>query len=147
MAFIEPFVITQEDTNVTQSDGTAESLQDLFSYRVPTGLVIVLRPGDPFKIHIDETDSSVGQNTSLVYVIIKDATGEEIKPLLGPMQYANFSASGVGEFQDEDKIVRLGIGREIRVREQEYIVVQVKNATPYADKDLSWFSLECHRER
>lgn len=147
MAFVEPFVITQEDSNVTQADGTAETLQDLFKYRVPTGIVIILRPGDPVKLHVDETDSSVGQATSQVLFEIRDATGEEIKPLLGPMQYANFSASGIGEFQDEDKIVRLGIGREIRVREKEYIVVRVKNATPYADKDLSWFSIECHRER
>ena len=144
---IEPFVITQEDTDVTQTDTTAEALQDLFVYRVPIGMSIILRPGDVLCADLDETDTTVAQNTAQVKVEVRDATGEEKKPILGPMSYANFSASGVGEFKDEDKFVKLDITKEMKVYEREYIALQVKNPSPYVDKDTSFFSLRCHRER
>ena len=143
---IEPFVINQEDSNVTQADTTAESLQDLFLYRVPKGQKIILRPDDVICLHCDETDSSVCQNTALVKVELRDATQTEMAALLQATQYANFSSSGIGEFQDEDKLVHLDIQKEIVVGEQEYIAIMVKNPSPYADKDLSWFEIRCHRE-
>ena len=144
---IEPFVITQEDTDVTQTDTTAEALQDLFVYRVPIGITIILRPEDVLCAGLVETDTTVVQNTAQVKIEVRDATGEEKKPILGPMSYANFSASGVGEFKDEDKFVKLDITREMKVYENEYIALQVKNPSPYVDKDTSSFSLRCHRER
>lgn len=144
---IEPFVVTQEDSDVTQSDTTADALQDLFVYRVPIGMRLVLRPTDVFCIHVRETDNTVGQNTALVKVELRDSANVEKKPVLGPLQYANFSASGVGEFQDKAKFVVLDIQHEIIVEEQEYVAVMVKNPDPFADKDLSYFSLRTHRER
>jgi len=144
---IEVYTINQEDTDITQSDTTAESLQDLFVYRVPKGSTIILRPGDELCFDCDETDASVCQNTAQVKVERRDAANVEKTPLLGPLQYANFSASGVGEFRDRDKIVTLEISQEIRVEEQEYIAIMVKNPTPYADKDTSFFELRTHRER
>jgi len=144
---IEPYVITQEDSDVTQTDTTADSLQDLFVYRVPIGHTIILRPEDVLCCDLDETDATVCQNTAQVKVEVRDASNEEKKPVLGPMQYANFAASGVGEFRDEDKFIKLDIHREIKVYEQEYIALQVKNPSPYVDKDTSFFSLRCHRER
>ena len=143
----EPFVITQEDDDVTQADGVADALQDLFLYRVPIGMRMILRPTDVFCIHVRETDDTVGQNTALVKLEHRDSANVEKKPLLGPIQYANFSASGIGEFQDKKKLIHLDIQRDIIVEEQEYITVMVKNPSPYADKDLSYFSLRTHRER
>lgn len=142
---IEPFVITQEDTDVTQTDTTANSLQDLFVYRVPIGHTIILRPGDVLCCNLVETDTTVCQNTAEVKLEARDASNEEKKPILGPMQYASFSASGVGEFKDEDKFIT--IDKEMKVYEREYIALQVKNPSPFADKDTSYFSLRCHRER
>lgn len=144
---IEPFAITQEDTDVTQTDTTAEALQDLFVYRVPIGITIILRPEDVLCADLDETDTTVCQNTAQVKVEVRDASGLDKKPILGPLQYASFSAAGVGEFRDEDKFVRLDIASEVKVYEKEYIALMVKNPTPFVDKDTSFFSLRCHRER
>lgn len=144
---IEPFVITQEDSDCTGSDTTADSLQDVYSYRVPIGVTIILRPTDVLCVGIEETDGTVAQNISLVKLEKRDQTGEEKMPLVNSMQFANFAASGVGEFQDEDKLVRLEINKELRVEEQEYIVLMAKNASPYIGEDDSYFELRCHRER
>ena len=144
---IEPFVITQEDSDVTQTDTTADSLQDLFVYRVPIGHTIILRPDDVLCCDLDETDTTVAQNICQVKLEVRDASNEEKKPVLGPLQYASFAASGVGEFKDEDKSIHLDIHREMKVYEREYIALMVKNASPYVDKDTSFFSLRCHRER
>ncbi len=144
---IEPFVITQEDSNVTQTDTTAEALQDLFVYRVPIGQSILLRPEDVLVMDIDETDTTVAQDISEIKLEVRDATGTEKKPLVGPMLYSNFAASGVGEWVDEDKFVHLDIPGEIEVGEREYIALMVKNASPYVDKDTSAFSLRTHRKR
>lgn len=144
---IEPFVITQEDSDTTNTDTSADSLQDVYVYRVPIGLTIILRPTDVLCVYAEETDGTVAQNIALIKLEVRDATGAEKKPILGPMQFANFSASGVGEYQDEDKLVHLDITREIRVTEQEYIALQVKNPSPYIGCDDSSFELRCHRER
>ncbi len=139
---IEPFVITQEDDAVTQADGTAEELQDLFLYRVPKGTKIILRPGDALCVYVVETDASAAQNNALIKLELRDATATEKTPLVQSTQYANFA----GEFQDEDKLIHLDISRETVVGEQEYIALMGKNPTPYLDKDLSYFELRCHRE-
>ena len=139
---IEAFVINQEDANVTQADGTAEELQDLFLYRVPKGQKIILRPEDVLALYSEETDASAIQTTALVKLELRDATQTEKTALLQSTQYVNFN----GEFQDEDKLIHLDIQREVIVGEQEYIALQVKNPTPYADKDTSYFELRCRRE-
>jgi hypothetical protein len=140
---IEPFVINQEDSDVTQADGTAEAFQDLFLYRVPIGTTIILRPEDVLAFYAEETDASAAQNTGQAKVEIRDATGTEKRPVLGATQYASFA----GEFQDEDKLVHLDLAGEVRVAEREYIALMAKNPSPYLDKDNSYFSLRCHRER
>lgn len=139
---IEPWVITQEDSNVTQADGTANELQDLFKYRVPKGMKIILRPEDVLCFYGEETDTTALQSSALVKLELRDDTGEEKTPLVNAMQYVNFN----GEFQDEDKLIKLNISGQKIVGEQEYISLMVKNPTPYCDKDTGYFELRCHRE-
>jgi len=139
---IEPWVITQEDSNVTQADTTANELQDLFKYRVPKGMKVHLRPTDIICFYGRETDNTALQANALVKLEMRDATGEEKTPLVNSIQYANYN----GEFQGKNKLIKLDIGREIIVGEQEFISLMVKNPSPYADKDLSYFELRTHRE-
>ena len=139
---IEPFVIDQESSDVTQADGTANELQDWMSYRVPKGMKVVLRPEDVPCVYFEETDASAAQATALVKLEMRDATATERIALVQSTQYANFN----GEFRDEDKLIHLDIQGEKVVGEQEYLVVQIKNPTPYADKDTGYFELRCHRE-
>jgi hypothetical protein len=139
---IEPFVITQEDENVAQADGTADELQDLFKYRVPKGQRIILRPEDVLAVYVVETDGTAAQNNALIKLELRDATETEKTPLVQSTQYVNFA----GEFQDEDKLIHLDIQKEIVVDEQEYLVILGKNPAPFLDKDLSYFELRCHRE-
>lgn len=139
---IEPFVIHQQSSDVTQTDGTADELQDWMEYRVPKGIKVILQPEDVLCVYAAETDASALQATALVKLELKDATKTQRDTLIQSMQYANFN----GEFQDEDKLIHLDIQREIIVGEQEYIAVQIKNPSPYADKDTGYFELRCHRE-
>jgi len=140
---IEPFVITQEDSDVTQTDTTAESLQDLFVYRVPIGITIILEPASVLCSFMQETDTTAAQATGQVKIEVRDATNTEKRPVLGPVQYATLN----GEFQDEDKLVHLDIQAPMKVYEREYIAIQSKNATPYTDKDTSYAEIRCFRER
>ena len=147
MALIEPFVITQEDSDVTQADTTAAVMGDLFSYRVPKGKSILLRPSDVLALDLDNTSAAVAANACQVKLEKRDQTGQEKTPLLGPLQYASFAASGVGEFEDLDKLIHLEISGEIEVGEQEYIVIMGNNPTTGLDKDTSFFDLRTHSKR
>ena len=143
---IEPFVINQQDDDITQSNTTAATMSDWMVYRVPKGYTIILSSEDVLAIDCDTTGAAVCANISQVQLEYRDATGESKKLLLGPMQYASFAASGVGEFKDEDKLIHLEITEPVRVRAREYIAVMIKDATG-ADKDTTWFELRTHRER
>uniref|UniRef100_A0A6M3KUB2 Uncharacterized protein n=1 Tax=viral metagenome TaxID=1070528 RepID=A0A6M3KUB2_9ZZZZ len=147
MPLIEPFALTQEDSDVTQADTSAGVMGDLFSYRVAKGKSILLRPSDVLALDLDNTSAAVAANTCKVKLEKRDITGQEKTPLLGPLQYASFAASGVGEFQDEDKLVHLEIGKEIEVGEQEYIVLMGDNPTTGLDKDTSFMELRTHSKR
>ena len=144
---IEPFVITQEDSDVTQADTSAGVMGDWFSYRVPLGQSIILRPSDVLCVDCDNTSAAVCSNVGQIKLEIRDATGSDKKPVLGPMLYGSFAASGVGEFKDDDLMNHLQISGEIEVKEREYIVLMVDNPTTGADKDTSFFSLRTHRKR
>ncbi len=139
---IEPFVIMQEDSDVTQTSSTAGSLTDLFVYRVPKGRAIILRPSDVFACYLYNTSSAVATNTCPVKLEVRDATGLEKKPILGPLQYGSFQ----GEFQDKDKLVHLDINGELTVVEQEYIALMVNNAVAI-NCATSYMSLRCHIRR
>ena len=144
---IEPYGINQEDTtNITQTDTTASSSTDLFVYRVPKGVTILLDPSDVLKLDLDEDDTTVAQNTDEIKMEIRDSANQGKETILGPILYGNFAASGVGEWTDEDKLVHLAISKPIRVQSQEYIALMVK-ATGIIDKDTSAMSLLTHRER
>ena len=140
---IEVYDITQEDTDVTQTDTTAASLQDLFVYRVPLGVSIILSPEDVLNVYLRETDDTVAQATAQVKLEIRDSTGSEKQPLVHPTQYAVFN----GEFQDEDLFVKLDIPAPITIPERWYIALMGNNPSPFLDKDLSYFTLTAHRER
>lgn len=144
---IEPFVITQEDSDVTQADTTAGVMGDLFSYRVPKGKSIILRPSDVLCLDLDNTAAAVAANTCVVKLEKRDQTGAEKTPIIDKLQYASFAASGVGEFQDEDKLIHLDINNEIEVGEQEYLVLMGNNPTTGLDKDTSFMSLRTHSKR
>jgi hypothetical protein len=143
---IEPYTITQEDPDITQTDTTAGSSTDLFVYRVPKGVAILLDPSDVLALDLDETDGTVAQNTDEVKLEIRDSAKQGKETILGPILYSSFAASGIGEWADEDKLVHLAISRPIRVESQEYIALMVKG-TAIIDKDLSAMSLRTHRER
>ena len=137
---IEPFVITQEDSNVTQADTAAATLADLFLYRVPKGQKIILRPEDVICLYSENTSAGALQAVGLVKLELRDATQTQRRALVQSTQYANFN----GEFKDEDKLIHLDIQGEIVVGEQEYLALMVKDSTG-ADKDNSYFEIRTHR--
>lgn len=138
---IEPFVINQQSSDVTQTDTTAATMSTWMSYRVPKGEKIILRPEDEICIYAADTGAAALDAFAPVKVILKDATDTEETPLVQSIQYGSYN----GEFRDRDKIIKLDIAHEIIVGEQEYIKIQIKDTTG-ADKDTGYFEIRCHRE-
>lgn len=146
MVVIEPFTINQKDSNITKSDTTAGSSTDLLKFKVPKGISILLRPEDVVAMDLDETDASIAQPTDEVIIEVRDTAEQGKRTILGPKIYSAFSASGVGEWNDTDKLQTLEITNELEVKSQEFIVLKVKG-TAAIDGDTSAWSLRTHRRR
>ena len=139
---IEPYDLNQEDTDITQADTTASVWGPLFSYRAPKGRSLILRPGDAFSAYVTDTATVECSATDLFRLVKKDQEGSEIVPITGDILYAS-----IKEFQDEDKMFRLPITRELEIGEQEYLVLEAYSVGAGADKDLSYFDLVVHSKR
>lgn len=141
---VEPYTITQEDSNVTQADTSAGAWGDLFSFRVPKGELFILRPEDIFRFYGKDTGGAELVNTDRIKIEIRDSMGAgESYPVLNPVLYGNLA----GEFKDKDKLTHLEVSEEIEVSELEYIVVMAYEPDLGGDKDDSYFSLNTHRRR
>lgn len=138
----EPYELQQEDTDITQADTTASVFGPLFSYRAPKGRSLILRPGDAFSGYMVDTATAECSDTDRFRLIKKDQEGGEVMPITSDILYASFK-----EFQDEAKMFRLPITREVEIGEQEYLVLEAYSVGAGADKDLSYFSLVCRSKR
>ena len=139
---IEPYELQQEDTDITQSDTTADIWDDLFVYRAPKGRSLILRPGDPFSVKMYDTGTVECSDYDRVKLMKRDQTSEEEVPITGEVLYATLK-----DFQDKDKMFRLTINREIEIAEQEYLVFMCYFGDTGGDKDLTYFSLVCRSKR
>lgn len=137
-AVLAPFFITDSDGNITDgSDGTNVVWGDVWKYQVPQGTGIVLQAGDQFSCFLsdDTVPTEVGRYDCYVKIEIRDPSEQDNQLAFGPALY-----NRIREFQDRNKIARLGIGKPIKVYPRQWIVIAAKDVGTI-DVSECYFSL------
>lgn len=133
---LAPFHINQSDGNITETDGTANTNSDIWVYEVPLGTGIILQAGDSFSAYLeDSSPAEVGSYTCYVTIEVRDPSGLSVVQAFGPALYAR-----VKEFQDRNKIARLGVSEPVKVYPRQKIVVVAKDDATIDVSD-SYFDL------
>ena len=115
-ALQEPFTLTKGDGNVTAVNGVANLWSDIWSYRVPNGVGIVLQAADIISMYLDD-GAEIGRYTSYVRIEVRDPSQESTRLIFGPAIYDR-----VREFQDRNTVARIGVPEPVKVYARQFIV-------------------------
>ena len=127
--------ITQNDPNVTQSNGTAGIMSDIFNYKVPRHTAVLIRPEDIVSAYLkDATAEALA--TDPFELIVRDPNE------LSSEQLAQGQYTIIKEFQDRNKVKKLGASKLIK---SDYIVVLRVKATTVLVVASCYFQLTCLR--
>ena len=138
----EAFHLNQNNSNITEADGTANKWSDIWDYQVPTGIAHVLSPEHTFGIYLeDDSPAVVGDGTCQVRIEIRDVTENDKKVIFGAIQYVR-----VKEFQDSRKKAKLNLADDLEVKERSHIVIMAKDDGTIDASD-SYFDLEMEQVR
>lgn len=145
----EAFALTKGDSSVTSADGgtSASVYQDIWSYQVPVGIGHIILPGHTLGMYLYTNNSAEAVATHLVKVVVRDASKQDEKAILGPIMYATLK-----ELVDRDKIARFNVASPVKVYERQYIVIQATgDGTYYIDvtggTNESYFEMMISRVR
>ena len=116
---LAPFLLTHNDGNVTGVNGVANLWSDLWSYRVPNGVGIVLQAADIISMYLDD-GAEIGRYTEYVRIEIRDPSQESTKLIFGPAIYDR-----VREFADRNTVARIGVPAPVKVYARQFIVFMV----------------------
>lgn len=119
---LAPFHITQSDGNITSSNGTANTNSDIWVYEVPLGTGIIIQAGDQLSAYLKDASAECGGYDCYVTIEVRDPSGLSVEQVFGPALYAR-----VKEFQDRNKIAKLGVPEPVKVYPRQKIVVVVKD--------------------
>ena len=97
----QEYRITENDSNVSSSAGTAGTMTDIETFTVPASTAFVIRPGDVFSLYADVSGTEVGDTTS-IELEIRDSNNITRNTIVT----ANYAV--VKEFQDRQKIYIFG---------------------------------------
>ena len=127
--------ITQNDGNVTGSNGTAAVMSDIYDYQVPRHTAIQIRPEDILSAYFKDAGAEA-LGTDAFELVIRDPNqlSEEV---LAQGQYTI-----IKEFQDKTKTKRLGVSKLIK---SDYHIVIRVNATTVLVNSSCYFQLTCLR--
>ena len=141
----EPFTLEQIDTTLipsgNRSDGTANAWTAIWKFQVPAGQGMVLSREDMLAFYLEDASAEVGNNDCLVRISVRDTAESDSRVIYGPRNYVT-----VKEFQDRRKVARLGIPVPVKVYEEQWIVIEVKDNGAIDESD-SQFMLEMPRTR
>jgi len=142
----ERFEVSSLSTGITEADGGGATWKDIWDFRVPLNIRIVLKPTDIFSCYLDGDDAAEMPATTQVRLLHRDVANEQSKPLIRAMLYAQLK-----DFQDKDKIIRLQIPKALVIGPSEHIVVQVNGADATGTGDIdasdSYFKVVTNRIR
>ena len=116
---LAPFLLTQNDGNITAVNGVANLWSDLWSYRVPNGVGIILQAADVFSAYLDD-GAEIGRYISYVRIEVRDPSPEATRLIYGPAQY-----NRVREFQNRNTVARLEAPEPVKVYARQWIVFMV----------------------
>jgi hypothetical protein len=121
----EPFSITKGDSDVTSQDGLNASNEYgmIWEYHVPVGLGLIILAGHTFSLYLHGDDNAEMPDTTMVKVVVLDASKQDEKTILGPVMYKTLK-----EFQDRDKVARFSCPEPVKVYENQYLQVQTAGA-------------------
>lgn len=121
-----PFRLYQDDPNVSVSDGTADTWTDIWTYQVPQGVVLVVKPFHTFAAYLYESTNSAecGGSDCQVKIEKRDASGSDIEILFGPDLYAT-----IKEFQEHIKMATFKSVSEagVLIEPRQKLVISVKD--------------------
>lgn len=138
----QPFRLYQDDPGVAVSDGTAATWTDIWSYQVPQGTALILKPQHTFSAYIEDASAEVGDQTCQVKIEKRDASQSDVLIVFGPDLYY-----AVKEFQELSKIARLNVSEDgVIIGEREYLVISVKDDGTVDESD-SYFQLHIAKVR
>lgn len=142
----EHLKLNRNISGISEADiavSTGEGMQDIWSYKVPVGHVLVFRPTDTFAAYLDDSTGAEADAGSSVAIDKTDASKQARQPILNQLRYTQ-----IKDFTDKDKLVHLDIdpGEEIRVNEGEWVIIK-GNIGETLDASDSYFELTCHRIR
>lgn len=136
----EPFHLTDNDPNITETDGTANTWSDLWKYQVPVGTALRLAADNTFAAYIEDASAEIGNSDAQVRIRVRDPAETENIVVYGPALYLKSK-----EFQDRPLKAHLGV-QEYIVRERHWLVFECKdNGT--IDASDSYFELLTSRIR
>lgn len=120
----EAFDITQGDPNVTGANTAAATWGDVWDFKVPIGIGIILMPNHSFSCYLHSLAPAEAEANALVEIVLRDSAEREEKTLLGATLYKT-----VREFQDNNLKARLSLKEPVKVFEEQHIVVRAKVAS------------------
>jgi len=129
------FSITQNDSNVTKSNGTAAVMTSIFKYKVPRHTAIFIRPTDIISAYLKDAGAEC-LTTDPFELVVRDPNGISTEII------ANGIYKQIQEFQDSTKTKKLGKKR--LVKSDYEIDLQVKATTVLVNTDC-YFQLTCLR--
>lgn len=142
----EVWELTSGDTvaipAANRADGTASVWSDVWKYQVPVGQAHILKPGHRLAFYLkDTTTAEVGSGTCRIRIEVRDQSESDRSVIFGPALYASLK-----EFQQDDKMARLSLQKDIVVGERFFIVV-VGYDDAALDESISYFKMETIRVR
>lgn len=140
----QKFRLTQDDPVISAVQASAGLWGDLWTYQVPNGTSLILKPEHTFSLYLVKTGGSEASATTKVKIEKRDSTGSDRINVLGPGMYMLYK-----EFQDVNLMAMLSVPSSgIIVNERELLVISVwPEAGDTAVLTTSYFELRIAKVR
>jgi len=98
----DEFRITQNVSGITATNGTADTLSDIWSFRVPDATGFLIRPGDIFSLYAASSTPTEVAVTSLVELVVTDANSVVTRKIV------SVAYTALTEFSNRNSLYTLG---------------------------------------
>lgn len=127
--------ITQADSNVTGTTGTAALMTDIYVYKVPRHTAILIRPEDILSAYFKDAGAEM-LATDAWELVVRDPNG------LSTEQLASGIYAIIKTFDDRNKTKKLGQSKLIK---SDYSIALRAKATTVLVVASNYFQLTCLR--
>lgn len=119
-----PFRLYQDDPIIEVSDGTANTFTDIWTYQVPQGMALIIKPYHTFAAYIYDAGAEVGDATCQIKIEKRDASGTDVEILYGPDLYLASK-----EFQEQVKMAKFTAVAEagVVIEPRQKLVITIKD--------------------